>query len=247
MVSLPKAMATSFPGIGHIYDLIIVGAGISGTEAALYLANAGLDILLVSTSLDTIYNLFSDKTKLEANKASFMAEAFKEQAVDGYVASSQMHRLAKYRLEHSQGIHLLQSSASSLIVEDSNVKGIKTWEGVPRYGKYSLLAVGSFLASRLKISALEETSGRLSEMSYDDLFLDLSQYLSFADAKRNKEKELGNSAYSISYKIINDSKDYKIKALGNLYATGLCIDNDLTYEDAALSGILAAKKILQNF
>lgn len=240
-------MAKSFPGIGHVYDLVIVGAGISGTEAALFLADSGLDILLVSTSLDTIYNLFSDKASLKANKKSFMAQAFKEASVDGNIASHEIHRLAKYRLEHSRGIHLLQSSASSLIVEDNIVKGIKTWEGVPRLGKYTLLGVGSFLRSRLKIAILEEVSGRLSEMSYDDLFLDLNQYLSFEDASFSKKEELSSPAYIVNYKIITDIKGYKTKALGNLYATGLCIDNSVTYEEAALSGVLAAKQILKNF
>lgn len=240
-------MATSFPGIGHVYDLIIVGAGISGTEAALFLADSGLDILLVSTSLDTIYNLFSDKTNLKAAKDSFMAQAFKEASIDGSIASYEMHRLAKYRLEHSQGIHLLQSSASGLIVEDKLVKGIKTWEAVPRLSRYTLLTVGSFLSSRLKIGNLEEISGRLSEMSYDDLFLDLRQYLSFKDSSLRKEQETTSPSYSVDYKTISNVQDYKITSLGNLYATGLCIDNSLNYEEAALTGILAAKQILKNF
>ena len=240
-------MTTTFPGIGHVYDVAIIGAGISGTEAALYLAEAGLDILLLSTSLDTIYNLFDDKTKLNADKNSFMYQAFKEASIDNQISSHDMHRLAKYRLEHSQGIHLLQSSASSLIVEDNKVKGLKTWEGVARYSKYTLLAVGSFLASRLKIGHLEEISGRLSEMSYDELYNDLSQYLQFKDISQVKKAETSNSAYTVNYKIILNTEDYKINTLSNLYATGLCIDSSLSYEDSAKSGILAAKEILASF
>ena len=164
-------MPTSFPGPGHVYDLIVVGAGISGSEAAAASVRAGLDVLLVTTSLDTVYNLLGDGVTLEPPPNTLMAEVHREVAeADGYVGNWAFHRGAKGTLETLSGLHLLQSSVSSLLVEGETVTGVSTWEGVDRLAKRVALCVGSFLEARLRVGSLVEEAGRLSEMAYDDLY-----------------------------------------------------------------------------
>lgn len=42
------------------YDVIVVGGGIAGSEAAWLAARGGADVLLVTTSLDTVYATVGD-------------------------------------------------------------------------------------------------------------------------------------------------------------------------------------------
>ncbi|MGL4611330.1 MAG: FAD-dependent oxidoreductase [Trueperaceae bacterium] len=232
------------PGRGHTYDVAIVGAGIAGTEAALACAKAGLDVLLVTTILDTCYNLFEAGVLLQPPLQSFMTKTVKDLADErGYVSSWELHRAAKFELEHTKGIHFLQSSVSGLTAQENNVTGLETWEGVPRLAKKVALCVGSFLEARLTIGNLTESAGRLSEMSYDDLYLDLeARGFQF----RQFEQQVQN--YTVSYKVFADGEIDK-KTLGssrlnNLYAAGTCVLGATTYEDVARHGLELARGLV---
>jgi tRNA U34 5-carboxymethylaminomethyl modifying enzyme MnmG/GidA len=237
---------TSQPGRGHVYDVAIVGAGICGTEAALACAKAGLDVLLVTTILDTCYNLVGKGAVLQPFENTFMAEAVEKLADENnYVSSWELHRAAKYELEHTQGIHFLQSSVSALIVRDSVVIGLETWEGVPRHAKKVALCVGSFLEARLKIGNLTETAGRLSEMSYDDLYLDL-QARGFQFSSLRLEAKDEN--YTVDCKVLGDgeidNETFGSSRLSNFYAASTCAFGYMTYEEAAQQGQKLARQLL---
>ena len=241
---MPKS--ETFHGKGHVYDVVVVGAGISGSEAALKLANAGLDVLVMTTSLDTIANLFHEKVRLNPPQKSFLLKVFKDNNKDGYLHSSDLHKWVKYGLEHSQSIHLLQSSAEKLIVENNRAIGVETWEGVPRYGKSILLAVGSFLQSRLTIGELEERCGRLGEMSYDELYNDLRQYGSLKNHSFRIELPDSSQFYTVNCKIIDEIQDSQVFGLDGLYATGLCAGIVSSYEEAVLDALDTAETIIEN-
>jgi tRNA U34 5-carboxymethylaminomethyl modifying enzyme MnmG/GidA len=240
---------TSQPGRGHVYDVAIVGAGICGTETALACAQAGLDVLLVTTILDTCYNLVGEGAVLQPFENTFMAEAVKKLTDEsGYVSSWELHRAAKYELEHTRGIHFLQSSVSALIVKDSAATGLETWEGVPRYAKKVALCVGSFLEARLRIGNLIETAGRLSEMAYDDLYLDLqARGFRFSSLKLEAKDE----DYTVDCKVLADGEidkeTFGSSRVVNFYAASTCAFGYTTYEEAArqgqrLAGQLKAKE-----
>lgn len=239
-----------YPAKGHIYDLIIVGAGFTGTECALKAATAGLDVLLVTTSLDTVYNLMGDGAKLEPYPNTFMAQACQDLAQeDAYVGTWALHRAAKYALEHTNGIHFLQSNISSLLVDEEGVRGIDTWEGVERLAKKTALCVGSFLEARLSIGSLVENAGRLSEMTYDDLYNNLNELGFMFDTLELETKFDDESLpYKVRFKTFAASEKAKegfaLKKLPNLYAAGLCVDGSLSYEGAALQGQSLAEQII---
>ncbi|CAN5789371.1 FAD-dependent oxidoreductase [soil metagenome] len=237
-----RSAARTFPGRDHRYDVVVVGAGLTGTEAALGCAAAGLDTLLVTTSLDTLYTLF-DKTKLDEsqlevlNSPTLLHDLNAELADEhGFVDPWALHRGGKYTLEHTPGVHLLQSSVSTLIVTASAVEGVTTWEGVPRRGRRTALCVGSFLEARLRVGSLVDTAGRLSEMAYDDLYEDLCAHgLGFAAAQREVE---GPLPYSVAFQTFASSErtGFRLNRLEHLYAAGLCADPPLTYEQSAVQG-----------
>ncbi len=240
----------SFPGRNHKYDLIIVGAGISGSELAMRCAKHGLDILLVTTSLDTVYNLLGDGTHLDAPKGSLMADIVEAIGQDGYVANFECHRRAKMLIEEQEGIHALQSSVSSLLIEDNVVKGVSTWEGVDRFSDRVVLCVGSFLRARLQIGiSLSETAGRLSEMAYDDLYEDLQQHgFIFSDLRLQAHSDGKSMPYTVDCNVFAadewDAESFQLKRVSGLYAAGICAEWYLPYEMAAASGLRLADKLI---
>lgn len=242
---------SNHPGRGHKYDVAIIGAGICGTEAALACAKAGLDVLLVTTILDTCYNLVGEGAVLQPSAETFMADAVRQLAdKQGFVSTWALHRAAKYALEHTPGIHFLQSSVSSLIVEGNAAKGIHTWEGVPRLAKTVALCVGSFLEARLTIGNLTENAGRLSEMSYDDLYLDLvARNFQFEVLHLKAEAVKDSLPYTVDCKVFANGEinreSFGSSRFGNFYAAGTCAFGYVTYEVAARQGISLASQLRQ--
>ncbi len=238
----------TFPSAGHVYDVLIIGAGITGTECALKLAEAGKDVLLVTTSLDTVYNLLGQGVSLKPHPNTFMAASAKTLANEqGFVPNWEMHRAAKYAIEHTNGIHFLQSNVSAVISQDNQVTGIETWEGVARYAKQTVMTVGSFLEARLSIGSLKETAGRLSEMSYDDFYNKLVNLgLEFETLELEAKFEDDNLPYLVACKVLKavDDCSFKVAGFDNLFAAGVCAFGAVTYEDAALQGLQLAEHLL---
>ena len=240
----------SFPGPGHLYDITVVGAGIAGSEAALACARAGLDVLLVTMSLDTLYNLVGDGATLAPPPNTLMAEIRAETARDGFVGTWAAHRHAKYVLEHQSSIHLLQSSVSSLLVEEDEVKGVRTWEGVDRLSKRTALCVGSFLEARLKVGELTENAGRFSEMAYDDLFQNLQSLgFAFEAVRLEAAPQSGSLPYTVDYKRFapaEQNEQFELARIEKLYAAGVCASGYLSYEEAAAEGKRLAERLLED-
>jgi len=236
----------SFPGPGHRYDLIVVGAGLSGSEAAFACASAGRDVLLVTTSLDTVYNLVGDGATLEPPPGTLMARLVGEA---GYIGTWELHRRAKYALEAQPGVHLLQSSVSSLLVRGGAVQGVTTWEGVDRLAPKVVLCVGSFLGARLTVGALTEAAGRLSEMAYDDLYESLEELgFEMETVTLEASPSSGSLPYTVTCKRFApaewDAVSFALPRLGGLYGVGVCVSGGLPYEEAARLGRALAEKLL---
>lgn len=240
----------SFPGPGHVYDLIVVGAGLSGAEAALACAHHGWDVLLVTTSLDTVCNLVGDGAVLEPPAGTLMARLHRELAdARGFVANLAYHRRAKALLEQQSGLHLLQSSVSALRVEKGRVSGVETWEGVARLAPRVALCVGSFLKARLKVGALIDTAGRLSEMAYDDLYEDLvARGFAFEELMLTADAATGSLAYTVTCQRFAEGEwersSMRLTRLEGLYAAGLCAAGYLAFEEAAREGKRLAEVLL---
>ncbi|MBS3966610.1 MAG: FAD-dependent oxidoreductase [Truepera sp.] len=232
---------------GHSYDLIVVGAGVSGSEAAYACALGGLNTLLISTSLDTVYML-SDGAVLNPPPGTLMAELHAKLAdARGYVGSLAWHRAAKGALERQTGLHLLQANAVALLTEGQAVRGVATWEGVDWLAPRVALCVGSFLQARLTIGSLTEAAGRLSEMAYDDLYLSL-QAMGFSFVAERLEVP-GSWPYRVEYQRFAppqwDPVSFKLQPIAGLYAAGVCAAGYLPFEAAALHGRRLAATLIQ--
>jgi tRNA U34 5-carboxymethylaminomethyl modifying enzyme MnmG/GidA len=237
----------SFPGRDHIYDLLIVGAGIAGCEAAYRCARAGLDVGLITTSLDTVYTVVGDSVSLTPPQETLMAEVLQGSHVIGNWA---LHRAVKYALEHTPGIHLLQSTVSSLMVTGNRVTGVTTWEGVARQARLIALCVGSFLKARLTIGELTETAGRLSEMAYDDLYHDLcAKGFTFVPLRLVAPESSGSLGYTVDCRVFapEELAGFQLRRLDNLFAAGVCAQGYIPYAAAAQAGVALADVVTAKF
>ncbi len=228
------------------YDLIVVGAGVSGCEAALGAARGGLNVLLVTTSLDTVYNLVGEGARLAPPPGTLMAELC---GSAGQVATFELHRRAKTAAEHHPKLHLLQSSVSGLLAENAQIRGVSTWEGVDRFAPRVALCAGSFLRARLRVGELTETSGRLSEMAYDDLYDDLAERgFEFAEVRLEAPPSRGAPPYTVAcwhFDHVEWRGDFTLSRLRGLYAAGVCAAGYLSYEDAAAQGQALSRALLE--
>ena len=220
------------------YDLIVVGAGLTGSEAALQTARAGLNVLLVTTSLDTVYNLTGAAAELTPPAGTLLTE---RGGTETHILETfDLHRRAKGVLEREPKLHLLQSSVMGLLTEDGRVTGVSTWEGVDRTATRVALCAGSFLRARLSVGTLTETAGRLSEMAYDDLYDNLVALgFAFDDVTLDAPESRGAPSYTVTCKRFaktEQNAEFMLGRIEGLYAAGVCAAGYLPYEAAVLQG-----------
>lgn len=211
-------------------------------------ARAGWNVLLVTTSLDTVYTLDLAGGAVTPPEGSLLAELCGTDPVA--VPTFELHRRAKGVLEREPTLHLLQSSVSGLQTQNGRVTGVTTWEGVSRSAPLTALCVGSFLHARLTVGTLTETAGRLSEMAYDDLYDDLTaRGFAFDDLTLSVPESRGAPSYTLRCKRFRpdewDAATFELGRLGGLYAAGLCASGSLTYEDAVREGGRLARYLLR--
>lgn len=241
--STPEAAAT---GDEAAPDVVVIGAGISGSEAAWHCAKSGVATLLLTTSLDTSYNLARDVERLNPPPGTLLAELLPPlTAADGAVANFALHRAVKRALESEPLLHTLQATASGLLSRGDAVSGVRTWEGVERYGKLVALCVGSFLEARLHVGSLVEQQGRLSEMAYDELYLDLrARGFTFEQREFRLDAVSGGLPYVVKTPVLalqeRADKGFALPRYRGLYAAGACVadrsSEPPSYEEAAEQG-----------
>lgn len=234
-------------------DVLIVGAGPAGCEAAWTCARAGLQVLLVTTSLDTLYWPVTGSAELTGapdSLAQAIGTALGNPAQP--VRARDLHRLAKEQLESLPGIHLLQSSVSGLVTDsgsnDSTCRGVTTWEGPRHFARLTVLCVGSFLQARLESGLLRENAGRPGEMAYDDLYLDLLERGFDFEAVTASAAPVDGPPFAVTSRKFGPAEfagpqSFSLRRVGNLFAAGYCASGYLTFAEAAAQGAVLGSQL----
>ncbi|WP_367864990.1 tRNA uridine-5-carboxymethylaminomethyl(34) synthesis enzyme MnmG [Pedobacter sp. WC2423] len=171
------------------YDVIVVGAGHAGCEAAAAAANMGSSVLLVTMNMETIAQMscnpamggvakgqivreidamggysgiISDKTTLQFR----MLNLSKGPAMWSPRAQNDRKRFAeewRLALERTPNVDFWQDMVSSLIIENNKVTGVKTSIGVEIKAKSVVLTNGTFLNGLIHIGEKKFGGGRTGE------------------------------------------------------------------------------------
>ena len=171
------------------YDVIVVGAGHAGCEAACAAAHLGSRTLLITLDMNKIAQMSCNPAIGGIAKGQIVREIDALGGMTGIVTDqssiqfrmlnlskgpamwsprSQCDRMkfsANWRhiLEHTSGLDMWQDDAVELIVDNNEIKGVRTSFGASFHASRVILTNGTFLNGLMHIGRVSFEGGRISE------------------------------------------------------------------------------------
>ena len=162
------------PYLEETYDIIVVGAGHAGCEAALAGARLGLETIMFTVSVDSIAlmpcnpnvggsskgHLVRELDALGGEMGKNIDKSFiqskmlnesKGPAVHSLRAQADKQdysRQMRRTLENTEHLTIRQAEVSELVVEEGEIRGVKTFSGALYKGKCVILCTGTYLKAR---------------------------------------------------------------------------------------------------
>ena len=179
----------------HTYDIIIVGGGHAGTEAALAAARMGADTLLLTHNIETLGQMSCNPSIGGIGKGHLVREV---DALGGAMALAtdmsgiQFRRLnaskgaavratraqadrilykaaIREMLENQPNLSLFQQAADDIMLEGGRAAGVKTAMGVVFQARAVVLTAGTFLAGKIHIGLENYSGGRAGDPAAQSL------------------------------------------------------------------------------
>lgn len=171
------------------YDIIVVGAGHAGCEAAFSAAKMGSKVLLVTMNMGTIAQMSCNPAMGGVAKGQIVREIDALGGGSGMVSdksaiqfkmlnlskgpamwsprtqNDRMRFAEEWRLllERTENVHFWQDMTNGLIVEDGVLKGVTTVMGQKIYSKAVVLTNGTFLNGLIHLGEKNFKGGRTGE------------------------------------------------------------------------------------
>lgn len=171
--------------IEDYFDAVVVGAGHAGVEAALALAKTKVKTAMLTLNADSIafmpcnpsiggtakghlvreldalggfMGIAADKTMMQIKMLN-RGKGAAVQSLRCQSDKSYYHRFVKSVLEKTDNLRIIQGEATEILVEDGEVKGVKTAYGSVLYAKAIVLCTGVYLKSRVIAGEWSKNSG----------------------------------------------------------------------------------------
>ena len=167
------------------YDVIVVGAGHAGCEAALSCARLGLKTVIFAVNLDSIAMMPCNPSVGGTSKGhlvreidalggemgknidrtylqSRMLNTGKGPAVHSLRAQADKHRYSKEMkkvVENTENLQIRQAEVTDILVENGSIKGVQIVSGAIYYGKAIIIATGTYLKAKCIYGDVEIFSG----------------------------------------------------------------------------------------
>lgn len=171
------------------YDIIVVGAGHSGSEAAAAAANLGSKTLLITMDMNKIAQMSCNPAMGGIAKGQIVREIDALGGYSGIVTDKSMIQFRmlnkskgpamwspraqgdrmlfsqtwREMLEQTQNLDFWQDSVVELIIEESCVKGVITQMGQKIYSEAVIITAGTFLNGKIFIGEKVLHGGRMGE------------------------------------------------------------------------------------
>jgi tRNA uridine 5-carboxymethylaminomethyl modification enzyme len=171
------------------YDVIVVGAGHAGCEAASAAANMGSSVLLITMNMNTIAQMSCNPAMGGVAKGQIVREIDALGGLSGIVSDRSMIQFRMLNrskgpamwsprtqndrmkfseewrslLEQNKNIDFWQEMVSEIIVKDKRAVGVKTQLGIEIRAKTVVLTNGTFLNGKIHIGEKNFGGGRAAE------------------------------------------------------------------------------------
>ncbi len=171
------------------YDIIVVGAGHAGCEAAVAPARMGNQVLLVTMNLALVAQMSCNPAIGGIAKGQIVREI---DALGGMTGVVTDHTMIQFRmlnrskgpamwspraqcdksafsfywrrvLENTPNLHLRQDTVTELVLDHDAVVGVKTQLGKTIYAKKVILTNGTFLNGKIHVGEVNFSGGRIGE------------------------------------------------------------------------------------
>jgi tRNA uridine 5-carboxymethylaminomethyl modification enzyme len=171
------------------YDVIVIGAGHAGVEAALAAARLGCQVAVLTQNLDTVGQMSCNPAIGGLAKAHMVREIDALGGIMGLntdataiqwrmlnaskgpsvrAPRAQCDKKAyqfriKRELEAAPGVDLHQGNVADLLVENDRITGVSTSLGMEISGKSVILSAGTFMRGLMHVGLRNEKGGRMGD------------------------------------------------------------------------------------
>jgi tRNA uridine 5-carboxymethylaminomethyl modification enzyme len=168
------------------FDVIVIGGGHAGTEAALASARQGVKTLLLTHNIDTLGQMSCNPAIGGIGKGHLVKEI---DALDGVMAKAIDHAGIQFRilnatkgpavqatraqadrqlyrqyvrkaLENQENLSIFQQSVDDILIENGRAIGVVTQLGLRFFAKSIVLTAGTFLDGRIHVGLQQHAGGR---------------------------------------------------------------------------------------
>ncbi len=223
------------------YDVIVIGGGHAGCEAATAAARMGANTLLLTHHIDTLGVMSCNPAIGGLGKTHLVREI---DALDGLMGkaadASAIHKRTlnsskgaavqatrvqscrdhyrqsiRQQVEATENLVLFQAEVVDLEIKDQEITGVVTKQGGTFNTKKVILTAGTFLAGRLHIGQQQTDGGRSGDQNADQLATLLSQHFEMGRLKTGTPPRIARSSINFS-ELEVQSSEHDVRLMSDL-------------------------------